>query len=130
MRARNYSRKREAILDKIRSTNTHPSAEWIYRELKEEYPDLSLGTVYRNVNIFKEDKQISSVGTIDGQERFDGVTEPHAHFICTTCRAVIDIAVAPDQPELSVYLDKTMGLRVDRLDLTAYGSCNKCVKAR
>jgi len=129
MRARNYSRKREAILEKIRSTNTHPSAEWIYRELKGAYPDLSLGTVYRNVSIFKEDGQIGSVGTIDGQERFDGIVEPHAHFICPACRAVIDIAVSPDQPELSLYLEKTMGLRVERVELIAYGTCDKCVKS-
>ena len=52
MKSRNYSKKREAILEKIRSTTSHPTAEWVYRELKEEHPDLSLGTVYRNIGLF------------------------------------------------------------------------------
>lgn len=65
----NYSRKREAILSAICSTDIHPTADWIYQKLKPIYPDLSLGTVYRNIARFKEDGLIISVGVVEGQER-------------------------------------------------------------
>ena len=88
---RNYSRKREAILKAVRSTACHPTAEWVYRSLKPQYPDLSLGTVYRNLAQFKNEGAVVSVGTVNGQERFDGNVEPHTHFICSVCGAVLDV---------------------------------------
>ena len=127
MKSRNFSRKREAILGKIRSTLSHPTAEWVYRELKEEYPDLSLATVYRNIGLFKEEGHVVSVGTVAGQERFDGNTEPHGHFICSACRAVIDIDIPAEHPEICALLEKTRGFRVERAELTAYGDCDACL---
>ena len=129
MKTRNYSKKREAILAKIRSTTCHPTAEWLYRELKEEHPDLSLGTVYRNLALFKEEGDIISVATVDGQERVDGNVAPHGHFICPTCRGVIDIVVSPEYEEVFSHLEKAMGFQVDRIDFTAYGTCNTCREA-
>jgi len=129
MSIRNYSKKREAILAKLRSTTSHPTAEWVYRELKGEYPDLSLGTVYRNIGLFREEGEIISVGTVAGQERFDGDTSPHGHFVCVVCRAVIDIVVPEAQPETTAQL-KQIGFQVDRIDLTAYGTCSTCLKAQ
>ena len=73
-RATRYSKKREAILDVIRSSDAHPSAEWIYQALKQANPDLSLGTVYRNLLFFQRQGTIQSVGVVHGQERFDAVT--------------------------------------------------------
>ena len=70
------------------------------------------------------------MGTVEGQERFDGNTEPHGHFICPGCRAVIDIAVPSENPEVSTFLEDTMGFQVDRVELRAYGSCGTCVKAQ
>jgi len=128
MKTRNYSQKREAILAKIRSTKSHPTAEWVYQELKGEYPDLSLGTVYRNIGVFKEDGIICSVGTVAGQERFDGNVEPHGHFVCRTCRAVIDVDAPTEHLEMESYLEKSEGFRVNRVDLTAYGTCKACLE--
>ena len=125
MKTRNHSKKREAILAKIRSTTTHPTAEWVHRELKGDYPDLSLGTVYRNIGLFKEDGEIVSVGTVAGQERFDGNVKPHAHFICGNCRAVIDIETPTVKPEAMEHL-KQAGYSIDRVDLTVYGICSAC----
>ena len=62
-----YSKKREAILYAIRSTHVHPTAEWVYQTLKPTHPDLSLGTVYRNLTFFREQGMIRSVGVIGGQ---------------------------------------------------------------
>lgn len=81
-----YSKKREAILAAIQGTSCHPSAEWIYQQLKPSHPDLSLGTVYRNLIFFQERGDIRSVGVIQGQERFDAVVTPHSHFVCEYCR--------------------------------------------
>ena len=128
MKAKNYSRKREAILAKIRSTTVHPTAEWVYRELKDEIPDLSLGTVYRNINLFRQEEQIASVGIVAGQERFDGNVIPHGHFVCTHCHAVIDFEAPPEQPEAASQLE-AQGFQVNRIDLTAYGLCSQCLEA-
>ena len=129
MQLRNHSKKREAILEKLRSTTSHPTAEWVHRELKEDFPDLSLATVYRNIGLFKEEGEIVSVGTVAGQERFDGNTAPHAHFVCQRCRAVIDFDGPEAQPEVLTLLEG-MGFLANRVDLTAYGACNNCLEDR
>ena len=126
MKSRNYSRKREAILAKIRSTKSHPTADWVFQELRGEHPDLSLATVYRNIALFKEEGSVVSVGTVNGQERFDGSVHPHGHFVCRQCQAVIDIDSPTDQPEITAYLEDTQRFKVDRVDLTAYGLCQTC----
>ena len=66
-RAVRYSKKREAILAALQGTNCHPSAEWLYRQLKPRHPDLSLGTVYRNLAFFQERGMVQSVGVVQGQ---------------------------------------------------------------
>ena len=63
---RKHSRKRDAILDCMRNTTCHPTAEWVYQQLKPIYPDLSLGTVYRNLAMFKESGTIQSIGVVGG----------------------------------------------------------------
>ena len=126
MKVRKYSRQREAILAKIRSTTSHPTADWIYQELKEGFPNLSLGTVYRNLVLFREDGDIVSVGSVNGQERFDGNTLPHGHFVCQKCTAVIDIDLPDDQSELITNQNNINGNKVERIDFTAYGICNMC----
>ena len=123
---RNRSRKRDAIIEKIRSTDTHPSAEWIYHELKPEITDLSMGTVYRNLALFKEDELIKSVGTVAGQERFDGNIHPHSHFVCKGCDSITDIELPVEESMLVTQLEESKPFTVERLDLTFYGNCNSC----
>ncbi|MBQ3488434.1 MAG: transcriptional repressor, partial [Clostridia bacterium] len=82
-------RKRNAILTCLRQTCTHPSAEDVHRMLQAEHPDISLATVYRNLSLFKKQGVIQSLGTVNGIERFDANTEPHVHFVCTGCDAVM-----------------------------------------
>ena len=71
-----------AILSALQETTVHPTADWVYAKLKPRYPNLSLGTVYRNLKKFCETGKAVSVGVINGQEHFDGRVEPHAHFVC------------------------------------------------
>ena len=129
-RATRYSQKREAILNLIRSSNVHPSAEWIYNSLKPTHPGLSLGTVYRNLLFFQQQGAIKSIGVVDGQERFDAVTTPHSHFVCTTCGAVIDLYEIPMDANLNRVVRSQYGLEVQRHELTFYGRCKSCMHQR
>ena len=123
-----YSKKREAILAAIQGTSCHPSAEWIYHTLKPTHPDLSLGTVYRNLVFFQQQGQVQSVGVVNGQERFDGNTAPHSHFVCTSCGAVIDLHRIPMDPALTTAVREQYGFEVQRHELTFYGRCQTCIK--
>jgi Fur family peroxide stress response transcriptional regulator len=93
---RKRSKKRDAILEFIQSTTSHPGAQWVYDGLKAEIPGLSLATVYRNIKLFQREGLVISVGVVDGEERFDGRVEPHPHFVCSCCGKVMDY----DAPEL------------------------------
>ncbi len=121
-------RKRSAILACLRSTQTHPCAEWVYRRLKPDFPDLSLGTVYRNLTLFKEQGLIRSLGGVDGVERFDANMEPHAHFLCRQCGSIADLP----QPEQAAQLCSDAASQVDGqimgCDLSFYGLCWACAQ--
>lgn len=124
----NFSRKREAILQTIKGTTSHPTAEWVYQQLKPEYPDLSLGTVYRNIAQFKEDGQIITVDVVNGQERYDGNVIPHTHFVCTECGTVLDIDESFIGEEANRQISEKYGLVVDSHELVFYGKCSQCLK--
>ena len=128
MKTRNHSKKREAILSKIRSTKIHPNAEWVYNELKADFPDLSLATVYRNITLFLEDGTLQTVATVSGRERFDGDLSPHQHFICKTCDAIIDLHIDLPQGDLEQSFTASE-MELDHLSLIAYGTCATCRKA-
>lgn len=123
---RKHSQKRDAILACLRSTTSHPTAEWVYRQLKPVIPDLSLGTVYRNLAMFKESGEIQSVGTVNGLERFDANTAPHAHFICTCCNAVLDVHGLELPAQLTADAEALTGSRICGHQLLFYGKCPAC----
>ena len=126
-RAVRYSKKREAILEAIRGTSCHPSAEWVYRQLKPRHPDLSLGTVYRNLAFFREQGLVRSVGTVQGQERFDAIVAPHSHFVCSCCGCVQDLPGLQLGEELDRSVSMQSGLAVERHELSFYGLCPSCL---
>lgn len=128
-RRQNFSRKRKAILDVLMNTSTHPTAEWIYQQLKQEYPDLSLGTVYRNLSRFKEEGKIMSVGVVNGQERFDAIIDPHEHFICEQCGSVRDLKYQLLPDSVDQQMARSCGLQVNSHSLVFYGLCPECVKS-
>lgn len=126
IQARKHSRKRDAILACVRSTTCHPTAEWVYTRLKPEIPDLSLGTVYRNLAMFKQSGEILSVGTVAGLERFDGNTAPHPHFVCTCCTAVYDVAQEALPASFVRSAELATGGQIDTYQLSYYGVCADC----
>ena len=127
---RKHSKKRDAILHCIRSTRSHPSAEWVYQQLKPEIPDLSLGTVYRNLAMFKADGTIQSLGTVAGLERYDGNTTPHTHFICTHCGTVIDLEHVELPGATLAEAGTYAGGAIFSYQLQFFGRCSRCGKGQ
>lgn len=125
-RAIRYSKKREAILTLIQGTGCHPSAEWVYQQLRPLHPDLSLGTVYRNLAFFREHGLVRSVGVVRGQERFDAITTPHSHFVCNCCGTVLDLPDIRPERGLERTVSTQYGFAVERCELTFYGLCPNC----
>ena len=127
LKLRNYSYKREVILNKALSAKCHPTADWIYDALKQEYPDLSLATVYRNLKLFKTEGRIASFTGISAQERFDGNIEPHGHFICSKCSIIIDISLFEYQKNQFICPKELEGSQIERFDISLYGICKTCL---
>lgn len=119
-------RKRNAILTCLRSTHLHPSAEMLHEMLQPEHPDISLATVYRNLSLFKNQGVIQSLGTVDGIERFDGNTQPHVHFICNGCHAIIDLPQLAVPEQLRSTVELTTGGKVGECQLSFTGRCQSC----
>ena len=122
-----HFRKRDAILNYLRSTTAHPSAEMVFTQLKPEIPDLSMGTVYRNLNLFKQQGMVMSVATVNGVERFDGNTAPHVHFICQNCDAVIDLMDMHVPESLKSVAESSCGGQVTDCQLSFTGLCQSCI---
>ncbi len=124
MKRENFSSKRTAIYNVLKNTTEHPSAKTIYEKLKNDYPDLSLGTVYRNISHFKEKGMVISVATVNGEERIDANTSPHAHFICNGCGNVYDVFDS-QLNETAVSLEK-QGFKIADFSVNFHGLCYKC----
>lgn len=123
-----HSKKRDAIQNLMRGTTCHPTADWVYQGMKEIYPDISLGTVYRNLNQLCEERLVMRVGVVDGHERFDADISPHAHFFCVRCGVVTDL---PDNAPTETYvktLSKQYGFVVEHHEFKMHGLCKDCVK--
>lgn len=120
-------KKRGAILACLRGTQSHPSAEMVYALLQQKHPDISLATVYRNLSLFKSQGLVQSLGTVDGVERFDAVTEPHAHFLCTGCGGVMDLNELELPMALGRNSESASGCRIDGCQLTFTGLCRDCL---
>ena len=125
VRKRRYSVQREKIYNLIKENNTHPTALWLYDHLKQDIPTLSLGNLYRNLNILIEDNRVRRRVFRDGVEHFDAVLKRHHHFICEECSEITDILIPLDENIVEVIQDKT-NHRVNSHTIQFYGICNKC----
>lgn len=125
----NFSQKRTAILSTLQKTRSHPTADWIYGQLKPDHPSLSLGTVYRNLKMFCETGKAVSVGVINGQEHFDATVRPHAHFVCDQCGAVLDVEENFFGPEELRKLSESIGHDVRSASVIFHGICGNCKNA-
>jgi len=125
--SRKNSRKRNAILEAMRGTKSHPSAQWVYDSLRSSYPELSLATVYRNIKLFERSGEIISVAVVDGQERYDACVLPHSHFICRGCAAVIDLDFPEDLENARDRLESEEGFKIESVCVSYKGLCRHCL---
>ena len=122
---KHYSKQREAILDVLRSTDTHPTANWIYEKVREKLPNISLGTVYRNLSSLTADGEIIKIEVGDGFEHFDGDISPHLHLYCRECGKILDQTLKSDY---ITRVAKENGFKTDTTIYVAYGICTNCNK--
>ena len=130
MPGRRQSKNRDAILQLLQSTKVPPGAHWVYEHLKTRFPDLSLGTVYRNLRILTDEGTLSSKGVINGEERFDGIITPHSHAVCTRCGTIMDL---PEKTgtELARHLPVEIpGFSIDTRNTVFFGLCDECNSAK
>lgn len=125
-----FSKKRQAIYDCLSATTSHPTADWIYHQLHGDYPDLSLGTVYRNLAQLKSAGLIQSVGVINGQEHFDANVSPHTHLICKRCGTVRDLFEVSLPSAITDTAEAVSGYRITGVSLRFTGLCPACQKAQ
>lgn len=121
------SRQRERILETLRGTKSHPTATWVYDELKREFPDLSLGTVYRNLGILRDQGLVRVLQSGSTFDRFDADTAAHYHFICERCGRVDDVPMEA-MDDLDEKASQSLGCRVSGHRLDFYGTCVECAQ--
>ncbi len=118
-----FSRQRELILNTVLSSNEHLTADNIYDGLKESNPNLSLGTVYRNLTQLEEHGYIKRINIPGDPVRFDGNTKEHHHFVCEKCGKIYDL-----EDEKIDYIDslsEKKGFKVKSTYLILRGICDK-----
>ncbi len=119
------SRQRERILGILQNTDTHPTASWVYDELKKEFNNLSMGTVYRNINILIDQNLVQKIEAGSSFDRFDANIDVHYHFICRECGCIEDLPL-DKLPELDDMVRKETGYQVENHRLDFYGICPSC----
>ena len=121
----NFSRQREIIYEQVRNFPVRPTAEEVYRALKNDNPNLSLGTVYRNLNQLSEAGMLLKIPIADGSDRFDGRTDRHYHMICEKCGRGFDVELDCLDAIPQTGLQAT-GHHITRVTLNLKGVCAEC----
>lgn len=129
MAAIKYSRQREAIKEYLMSTSDHPTADSVYLHVKEEFPRISLGTVYRNLNLLADMGEIIKITTPNGGDRFDGNTEPHYHVLCTECGEIHDLSMDILDSVTQEANENYKGI-INSHTTLFYGICENCLKRK
>lgn len=119
-----HSKQRDCILKVLKETVSHPTANLIYDSVRKEIPNISLGTVYRNLSKLSSDGVILKIVTGDGSERYDACCKPHYHMVCRECGNVFDVHMEYLN-ELDAAAERC-GCNVDLHCLTFYGLCKTC----
>lgn len=127
MAALKYSRQRECIKNFLMSRYDHPTADIIYMNVREEFPNISLGTVYRNLALLTELGEIIKISSEEGADRFDGHVEPHSHFICKKCHAVLDIKME-NEDFINEEAQKCFPGIIEGHTIHFQGICHDCVE--
>ena len=116
----NYSKQREIILNTLKTNVVHPTAEYVYEVLKKDNPNISLATVYRNLNQMAKLGMIKKIEGLEQSVHYDHNTHEHYHFICDKCKKVYDINASIS------YNEEQHDFVVNGYDIVFHGLCKKC----
>lgn len=125
MKQLRITKQRKLILDALMSVKSHPTADELYQMVKKTLPSISLGTVYRNLEIMSDSGMIQKLEIGGTQMRFDGMVETHYHVRCTRCGRVDDLDMTPDL-SLEEEVCRLTGFDVHRHSLEFMGHCSSC----
>ena len=123
----NYSRQREIILETLQANVVHPTAEYLYAVLKAKAPNISLATLYRNLNQLADNGVTKKIDGLEAPSHYDHNTHEHYHFICDECKRVFDVSsdVAPDIVRKT---EEETGFIVKKHDIIFNGICRDCLE--
>jgi len=119
------TRQRKVILEGLKNTTSHPTAGEIYDIVRQKLPRVSLGTVYRNLEVLSRDGHIRKLDLDEGHKRFDGTVQPHYHLRCLSCGCVVDINLPP-QTEIEEKVNIMNNCVVTGHKLEFSGLCSRC----
>ncbi|MGL4335613.1 MAG: Fur family transcriptional regulator [Turicibacter sp.] len=122
-----YSKQREMILNFIKDNPVHPTADLIYETLKKDNPNLSLGTVYRNLAQLADHNLIQKVSMAGHPDRYDGTLSDHYHFLCIECGKVTDLFIE-GLNNVNSMVESECGVKVLSTEMSFKGICNECIK--
>ena len=125
MKTLKYSRQRESIKACLMARHDHPTADALYTLIRKEYPNISLGTVYRNLNLLVELGEIKKLTCGDGADRFDADISPHYHFVCKKCGKVCDLPM-DHLTDIDQLAQEHVAGTVDSHTIYFYGTCKDC----
>ncbi len=117
------SKQRDLISDILKSTRSHPTAEWIYEQARKRDNTISLGTVYRNLRLLCDLGQAIALETADYKVHYDGCVANHRHFVCQNCGKIDDLEPSPVETPQELF---ERGYTVFRESCVYYGICNDC----
>ena len=122
-----YSRQRELIFNQVKDFPVHPTADEVYTALKSDNPGLSLGTVYRNLNLLSELGSLKKIHIDSTKERFDARTDPHCHLLCTKCQRIFDVEDCFSHG-IEERISERFGHIVEEVSLNFKGICKDCAE--
>ena len=120
-----HSHQRDMIYNYMLETKEHPSAEMIYEDLKKIEPNLSLGTVYRNLKLLEELGMVRKVTNVNNVERYDAMTYDHIHFVCDECGNVFDLPNF-DNEVIKEKFSNEVGGEINWVNIILGGKCKHC----
>ena len=123
----NYSKQRELALKVLQKNMCHPTADFVYEQMRKDLPNISLATVYRNLNQLAAQGEILRVPVPTGADHFDFNIKPHYHVRCTKCGGVFDVFMPP-VTDLIDRVEDSSGVELHRYEILFEGICSACRK--
>ena len=116
---------RKAILSALCRVGAHPTADEVYLEVREALPKISLGTVYRNLDLLTSQGLIRTLVAAGEPRRYDGMLDMHHHITCEVCGRLDDVKLGCAEPLVELLVDRG-GYEVRGYTLCFVGVCNEC----